>query len=123
MSKQKKSDSETEATTENLVEQRELDGITSIVGNEAESSKINIESAIEGAMVAEKEKSVSSRINKVPTAAVSSTKKMGVYKFLSLYPQDIYISTLLKHYYPKSFFTKDEWFQCIEDILHTPIYC
>lgn len=117
MSKQKKSD-EAE-TTENLVEQNELDGITSTVESDAETKVA--ESAITETTVVEKSSSISSRINKTATAAVSSTKKMNVNKFLSLYPQDIYITTLLKYYYPKSFFTKDEWFKRIEEILSKPI--
>ncbi|MCR5436128.1 MAG: hypothetical protein K6E97_03580 [Treponema sp.] len=111
MSKQKTEANETEEieVTGNLDEQSELDGIT--VAEEpviVESPKST-------------PKTLDPRINTVATASVKGNKKMGVYKFLSLYPQDIYISTLLIFYYPHSFFTKDEWFQRIEDILNTPI--
>ena len=58
-----------------------------------------------------------------PTISVMANKagKMGVYKFLMLYPQDKYIETLLKFYYPKSFFTKEEWFNKIAEINNKPI--
>lgn len=61
------------------------------------------------------------KINTVATAAVKSSSKMNVHKFLMLYPQDPFIETLLKLYYPKSFFTKEQWFECIQEILNTPI--
>lgn len=61
------------------------------------------------------------KINTVATAAVKSSAKMNVHKFLMLYPQDPFIETLLKLYYPKSFFTKEQWFECIQEILNTPI--
>lgn len=111
MSKQKTEANETaeNEVTENLVEQSELDGITV-----AESATVE-------APVSSSSKKLDPRINTVATATVKGNKKMGVYKFLSLYPQNVYISTLLVYYYPHSFFTKDEWFQRIEDILNTPI--
>ena len=61
------------------------------------------------------------KINTVATAVVKGNKKMGVYKFLMLYPQDVYIETLLKMYYPNSFFTKEEWFQRIQELLNMPL--
>ena len=61
------------------------------------------------------------KINTVATAAVKSSSKMNVHKFVMLYPQDPFIETLLKLYYPKSFFTKEQWFECIQEILNTPI--
>ena len=111
MSKQKTQESETEEkdVTENPVETETLEGLDApnepaeIIPDKSEPKKLN------------------PRINTVATSAVKGNKKMGVYKFLSLYPQDVYISTLLVHYYPHSFFTKDEWFQRIDDILNTPI--
>lgn len=113
MSKQKNTDlPETEnEVTENLVEQSELEGISSNNAEEVVESTPEIEKPVKVA-----------KINKVTTAAVKGNKKMGVAKFLSYYPQDYYIETLLRHKYPKSFFTVDEWFQRIEEILNTPIY-
>lgn len=112
MSKQKNTDlSETEKpeVTENLVEQSELEGISSIK-EEVVESKPEIEKPVKVA-----------NINRVTTAAVKGNKKMNVSKFLSYYPQDIYVEALLRHYYPKSFFTVDEWFLRIEEILNMPI--
>ncbi len=113
MSKQKNTDlSETEKpeVTENLVEQSELEGISS-TKEEVFESKPEIEIPVKQV----------AKINKVTTAAVKGDKKMGVAKFLSYYPQDIYIEALLKHKYPRSFFTVKEWFLRIEEILNTPI--
>lgn len=115
MSKQKTTDSpETEnEVTENLVEQTELEGI---------SSTPEVEEITESSP--EIEKPVSPKLSKVtPDVSTKGNKtgKMGVYKFLMLYPQDPYVETLLIHYYPHSFFTKDEWFQRITEILNTPI--
>ncbi len=112
MSKQKNTDlSETEKpeVTENLVEQTELEGISS-TKEEVIESKPEIEKPVKVA-----------NINRVTTAAVKGNKKMGVAKFLSYYPQDIYVEALLRHYYPKSFFTVEEWFLRIEEILNMPI--
>lgn len=116
MSKQKTVNSpETEnGVIENLVEQSELERIPSasesVVEEVVESQPENINPAKKVA-----------NINRVTTAAVKGNKKMGVAKFLSYYPQDIYIEALLRFYYPKSFFTVEEWFQRIEEILNTPI--
>jgi len=115
MSKQKNTDlSETEKpeVTENLVEQSELEGLN--------SKNIGLEEVVESKPEIEKPVKVA-KINKVTTAAVKGNKKMGVAKFLSYYPQDIYIEALLKHKYPRSFFTVEEWFLRIEEILNTPI--
>jgi hypothetical protein len=112
MSKQKTTDlSETEKpeVTENLIKQSELEGISS-----------NKEEIVESQPEIEKPVKVA-KINKVTTAAVKGNKKMGVAKFLSYYPQDIYIEALLKHKYPKSFFTVEEWFLRIEELLNMPI--
>ncbi len=112
MSKQKNTDlSETEKpeVTENLVEQSELEGISSIK-EEVVESKPEIEKPVKVA-----------NINRVTTAAVKGNKKMNVSKFLLYYPQDIYVEALLRHYYPRSFFTIDEWFLRIEEILNMPI--
>ena len=82
MSKQKNTDlSETEKpeVTENLSEQSELEGISS-PKEEVIESQPEIEKPVKVA-----------KINKVPTAAVKGNKKMGVAKFLSYYPQDIYV--------------------------------
>lgn len=49
-------------------------------------------------------------------------QKMGVAKFLTYYPQDIYIEALLKHSYSNSFFTKDEWFMRIDELKNMPIH-
>ena len=113
MSKQKNTDlSETEKpeVTENLVEQSELEGISSIKKEEVIESKPEIEKPVKVA-----------NINRVTTAAVKGNKKMNVSKFLLYYPQDIYVEALLRHYYPRSFFTVDEWFLRIEEILNMPI--
>lgn len=112
MSKQKNTDlSETEKpeVTENLVEQSELEGISSIK-EEVVESKPEIEKPVKVA-----------NINRVTTAAVKGNKKMNVSKFLLYYPQDIYVEALLRHYYPRSFFTVDEWFLRIEEILNMSI--
>lgn len=116
MSKQKNTDlSETEnAVTENLVEQSELEGLST-------GSKNNgLEEVVESKPEIVKPAKVA-KINKVTTAAVKGNKKMNVAKFLSYYPQDMYIEALLRHYYPKSFFTVEEWFLRIEEILNMPI--
>ena len=112
MSKQKTDLSETEKpeVTENLVEQSELEGISSIKKEEVIESKPEIEKPVKVA-----------NINRVTTAAVKGNKKMNVSKFLLYYPQDIYVEALLRHYYPRSFFTVDEWFLRIEEILNMPI--
>lgn len=112
MSKQKNTDlSETEKpeVTENLVKQSELEGISS-TKEEVIESKPEIEKPVKVA-----------NINRVTTAAVKGNKKMNVSKFLLYYPQDIYIEALLRHYYPRSFFTVEEWFLRIEEILNMPI--
>ncbi len=96
MSRTKKTD-ETDGID---VEQNELDGISDTVETVSASAI---------------------KINTVATAAVKSSSKMNVHKFLMLYPQDPFIETLLKLYYPKSFFTKEQWFECIQEILNTPI--
>ena len=121
MSKQKTQELESETenvVTENPVQQTELEGLTTPETTE-ETPKVE-------AVEVEKPKTSSTRkldprINTVATSNVKGNKKMGVYKFLTLYPQDIYISTLLTLYYPHSFFTKDEWFLRIDEILNTPI--
>ena len=112
MSKQKTDLSETEKpeVTENLVEQSELEGISSIKKGEVIESKPEIEKPVKVA-----------NINRVTTAAVKGNKKMNVSKFLLYYPQDIYVEALLRHYYPKSFFTVEEWFKRIEEILNMPV--
>jgi hypothetical protein len=96
--------------TENLVEQTELEGIS---GNEEIPKEPEIEKPV---MAAKLEK-----VAPVITPMANKKGKMGVYKFLMLYPQDIYIETLLKKLYPNSFFTKEEWFQRIQEIKNTPI--
>ena len=113
MSKQKTLEPETEnVVSENL----ELEGLSNTEETPVETVVTPQVEAVE-----EPVKKSKIKINTVAKAAVSAKKKMGVYKFLSLYPQDVYIETLLKYYYPHSFFTKDEWFQRIQDILNTPI--
>lgn len=68
-------------------------------------------------------KPVESAVNpKTAVTKANKTGKMGVYKFLSLYPQDIYIETLLTWNYPNSFFTKEQWFQKIDELMNMPIY-
>ena len=96
--------------TENLVEQTELEGISETTETPKEPE---IEKPVKGAKTGKVTPPVSPKANK--------TGKMGVYKFLMLYPQDIYIETLLKQLYPNSFFTKQEWFQRIQEIQNTPI--
>ena len=110
MSKQKKPET---TETENPVEQA-IDG-------EVVSPEVVAETVSEAAVPKTEVVSDKPKVNRVAAMAVAANKKMGVYKFLSIYPQDIYIATLLKLYYPHSFFTKDEWFQRIEEILNTPI--
>lgn len=124
MSKQKTQETETDKeVTENLIEQTELEGISTIeTDSAAEVVEENPISAEKPENVSiEKPKKTKIEVNRVATAAVNGNKKMGVYKFLSLYPQNVYISTLLKLYYPHSFFTKDEWFMRIDEILNSPI--
>lgn len=112
MSKQKTLETETEKVTiENPVEQNEL------LGMDVTESRVKVAAVIPDSS----QKKSGITINKVATNAVKANKKLFVAKFLSLYPQDIYISTLLKFYYPKSFFTVEQWFQRIEEILNTPI--
>lgn len=121
MSKQKSNEPETaKEVTENLIEQTELEGMSQPEITESTSNEV-VPDVIEEPAVP-KNKKLNPKINTVATTTVKGDKKMGVYKFLSIYPQDIYISTLLKHYYPHSFFTKDEWFQRIDEMLSTPIY-
>ena len=121
MSKQKSNEPETaKEVTENLIEQTELEGMSQPEITESASNEVVPEVIEEN--VVPKNKKLNPKINTVATTTVKGDKKMGVYKFLSIYPQDIYISTLLKHYYPHSFFTKDEWFQRIDVMLSTPIY-
>ncbi len=125
MSKQKKLDLESETekvTDENLGEQPALEETAQPA--EVESTNTDVVQEVKNEPVENVSEPVSKnpKINTVATTAVKSDKKMGVYKFLSIYPQDIYISTLLKHCYPHSFFTKDEWFQRISELLNTPIY-
>lgn len=120
MSKQKSQEPDTQnEVTENLIEQTELEGISETaeqpVVEEVQSAVVEKEPEI----VPPKKSKI--KINTVPTAAVKGNKKMGVYKFLMLYPQDIYIETLLKMLYPNSFFTKEEWFQRIQEILNMPV--
>ena len=116
MSKQKNTDlSETEKpeVTENLVEQSELEGIS--------STPKKVEEVVESKPEIEKPEKKVAKINRVTTAAVKANKKMNVSKFLLYYPQDIYVEALLRHYYPKSFFTVEEWFKRIEEILNMPV--
>lgn len=112
MSKQKENEKpETEnEVAENLVEQTELEGISEAI----EIPKVEPEIEKPAKVVK------SAKANPVITPLGNSTGKMGVYKFLMLYPQDIYIANLLKQLYPKSFFTKNEWFQRIQEIMNTP---
>lgn len=117
MSKQKTPETEKEVT-ENLVEQSELEGLDS------KSKNIGLEEVAASIPEIEKPEKLNVKLEKFnPGISVKANKtgKMGVYKFLMLYPQDVYMETLLKFYYPRSFFTKDEWFRRIEDILNTPI--
>ena len=116
MSKQKVHGTETENdVTENPIEQSELEGISTT----EEKTVIDEEKPAEKAV--DEKKSEDVKEEKTVTQVAKSSKKMGVYKFLSLYPQDIYIETLLKYYYPHSFFTKEEWFQKIDDVKKTPV--
>ncbi|MBO7518884.1 MAG: hypothetical protein J6T31_07215 [Methanobrevibacter sp.] len=112
MSKQKEVETaETEnEVAENLIEQTELEGIS-------ETVEVPEEPEIEKPVKAVK----SGKVTPPVSPKGNKTGKMGVYKFLMLYPQDIYVETLLKQLYPNSFFTKEEWFQRIQEILNTPI--
>lgn len=121
MSKQKTQELESATeneVTENPVEQTELEGLTT---SETTNEPPKVEAVVEEKPKTSSTKKLDPRINTVATSNVKGNKKMGVYKFLSLYPQDPYISTLLVFYYPHSFFTKDEWFVRIDEILNTPI--
>ena len=119
MSKQKNLDNSPETeneVTENLVEQSELEGISStpetVVAEEIKESSPEIEKPV---------KAKASKVTPVISTLGNKAGKMGVYKFLSKYPQDYYVEILLVYYYPNSFFTKEEWFQRIQEILNTPI--
>lgn len=94
--------------TENLEMQPELEDAS----KEEVLKKPEIENPVKAAKSAVKP-GVSTMANKAG--------KMGVAKFLMLYPQDKYIETLLKFYYPKSFFTKDDWFLRIQEIRKKPV--
>lgn len=110
MSKQKATElSETETTEE--VKQSELEGLASTTEETAVTSE-----------VVETKSVTSSKINTVSTKAVNGNKRMGVTRFLSYYPQNVYVETLLKFYYPKAIFTVDEWFAKIDEIMQKPIY-
>lgn len=118
MSKKQNSElSETEKpeVTEKL-EQSELEGLSTpeVV------PEVVVENVTESKPEIEKPEKVA-KINKVTTAAVKGNQKMGVARFLSYYPQDKYVEALLKHRYPKSFFTVEEWFRRIEELLNMPI--
>ena len=122
MSKQKEPETENEVT-ENPIEQQELEGISTEKEPEKETdAKTDVETEVKPVVEkTSKSTKLSPMINTVATASVKSNKKMGVYKFLSLYSQDIYIETLLIYYYPHSFFVVDEWIERIQEILGTPI--
>jgi len=114
MSKQKNLDNSPETeneVTENKVEQKELDGISS-TAEEVVKSSPEIEKPVMAKLA---------NVTPVYSTKGNTTGKMGVSRFLSLYPQDIYVATLLKHYYPKSYFTKDQWFEKIDEVLNIPI--
>ncbi len=117
MSKQKESSlpkTEGPEVTENLVEQQsELEGISN-------TPEKKVDEIVESKPEIEKPVKVA-KINKVTTASVKSNQRMGVARFLSYYPQDIYVEALLRHRYPKSFFTVEEWFRRIEELLNMPI--
>lgn len=103
------------AVSENLVEQTELDGLSASSGTENA-----VETVKESVATKTVNKTV---INKVATvSSVKGNKRMGVNKFLLYYPQDIYVEALLRHNYPRSVFTVDEWFLRIEELLNKPIY-
>ncbi len=108
MSKQKTAElSETKVTEE--VTQSELEGISSTKEEVIKSETVKTES-------------VTSKVNTVTVKAVNGNQRMGVARFLSYYPQNIYVESLLKHFYPKSFFTVSEWFAKIDEIMQKPIY-
>lgn len=121
MSKQKSNndspETEKEVTENLLVEQEET------TKEETTIEKVDNSSIVVPETTPEIEKPVKSSIKPGNTISVKANKtgKMGVAKFLMLYPQDPYTETLLKFYYPKSLFTKDEWFQRIEDIKNTRV--
>lgn len=111
MSKKSNTETETEVS-ENLVEQSELDGLSS----ESSTSEVTESKSVVTSTA------TTVKVNTVAKTAVKSNQKMNVTRFLLYYPQDVYISALLKRRYPKNYFTVDEWFQRIEEILNTPIY-
>lgn len=94
--------------TENLVKQPEIE----------DASKVEV---LESPEIEKPVKAVKSAVIPGVSTMANKAGKMGVAKFLMLYPQDKYIETLLKFYYPKSFFTKDEWFLRIEEIRKKPV--
>ena len=110
MSKQKNPPETENEVTENIVEQSELEGISST--EEVSKSIPEIEKPIKA----------SAKVTPVYSTKGNSSGKMGVKKFLLLYPQDPYVEALLKAYYPKSFFTAEEWFLRIQEIMSMPIY-
>ena len=116
MSKQKESNvSKTEVpeVTENLVEQSELEGISNTPVAKVEEV---------AARKPEIEKPANTRINTVTTQSLKANQRMNVARFLSYYPQNIYVEALLKNNYPRSFFTVEQWFAKIEELLNRPIY-
>lgn len=117
MSKKSNDSPETEKeVTENLLEQTEA------TKEEVTIEKVETSSDVVTEKTPEIEKPViSSKPGNTVSVKANKTGKMGVAKFLMLYPQDPYTETLLRFYYPKSLFTKDEWFMRIEDINNTHV--
>ena len=106
MSKRKNIDITPEAeneVAENLIEQTTLENL-------------------DGTPVVESSIKTKGKVTLVYSTRANKSGKMGVERFLMLYPQDYYMETLLRYYYRNDFYTKNEWFQRIEDILNTPIY-
>ena len=111
MSKQKNTDlSETEnEVKENLVEQSELEGLSSVKEKVVESVPKVSDTA------------KSTAINRIPTASVKANRRMGVSKFLSYYPQNYFIEAILRYNYPTSYFTVEEWFMRIDELMNQPV--
>lgn len=115
MSKKATSSTENEETTE-----------TEIVSETVSAETVeetSSESVLNTSTTVDKTETTSDVNPKNATTKANKSGKMPVAKFLLLYPQDIYTATLLKKLYPRSVYTKDEWYAKIEEIKKTPITC
>ena len=63
---------------------------------------------------------------KAPPEPAKGTKgtnnpRLGVERFLQLYPQSFYVACLLRSLYSYFIGTKDEWFALIDELLNRPV--